>query len=748
MQPHFRFRLYLLTTLIVLGIGALLSRLYSYQIERRDEFLKKVPGSHSVSVREPGVRGQIKDRSGVVLAENVPEYIVSLNLEEIKQAYSSQYSKIPKVERITREQGMDRKQEVTDIIGIVKTYVIKRLAEKDLKLAANFNARNLGNHYLTFGGLIPFTYRTDLTYEEFARFAEHNLELPGVYVGVRPKRTYPYGSLASHVLGYLKKWERDKFIPEEAARKFNLNYLGDDKGIAGVEATMDDVLCGLEGVRTVLKDEKDRMVRVTDITNPGAGADVTLTIDAHVQYLLENSLRLAGRAAGVVMDVNTGEVLAMASVPDYNPNDFVPSISPKKWEEYLSSQQLSPLTNRAISSYTPGSTMKIPTAFAGALAGMAKQHFSCDGYVPYGNSKIGCWIYNMHGGSHGMEDLSEAIQHSCNPYFNKLANAIGWKAMVEGCQLVGIGQKTGIELPNESAGTLTGSREWRAANPGQAVTPVLTAFLSIGQGDAAATPLQMCAVAACVANGGKYYQPRIVKTVVAANGKVLVPDTPKLKIDLTKAGISAEDIELIRHGMYLSSNKPGGTSGKVRTGFDDTFVVAAKSGTAQTMDDGKASDNSWIMSFAPYDHPRYAICVMVQNGKSGGGVAGPLVNLVYRGLHARDSKGIRLPLKPQEKADGFLGELVESIEVPAEMIASVEAGDTSPTQDEIAEAAAEQQADQQSNESDGETGDEVGDISNTIRPTQENPIIPDPTITPVPDQEGTIPRAILVPENN
>lgn len=731
MEPSYRFRLYLLTALVLLGFGALLSRLYEFQIERRNEFLRLVPDNRTVTVREPGIRGEITDRNGVVLARNLRNYEVSFNLEEIRQAYLSQHIETPTEQRIATEKGLPRKKTETKIEDIVKNGPIQVLRRLDPKLVRDFSATNLRTHYLTHGGLIPFSYHAELTYEEFAKFAEHNLELPGVYLSVRPLRQYPFGSLASHELGYLKQWEKGD-VPESATRQFD-HYVGDEKGIAGVEATMDKHLRGLEGIKTIMKDEKGRTIRPTDITNPGTGAKVRLTIDAHVQYLLENTLRLAGRAAGVVMDVNTGEVLAMASVPDYDPNNFIPSISRENWELYRNNHQLAPLTNRAISEFTPGSTMKIPTAIAGALEGMAGRRFSCEGFVSYGGKPIGCWIWNMKKGSHGSQNLSEAIQHSCNPYFNKLANTIGWKSMVTGCQMVGIGSKSQIELPGEDAGILPGSPDWRASNPGLAMTQSLIAFLSIGQGDTLATPLQICGVAATVANGGKYFQPRIVKDVVSRDGRVLVEDAPKLKNDLIASGIKPADFEMIRKGMWMSVNQPGGTCGKLKM---PDVMVAAKSGTAQTVDNGKKSNNSWIMSFAPYDNPKYAICVVVQNAASGGAVGGPLVNLVYRGLFARD-KGVRLPLKPQKRAEGHLGDLIKELQVPPEMIAAVEAGDTEPTPEAVATAAS-QTAPPSTEEPAGETGEEVGDVSSEIRPASPDNDTPTPTITPEADSDGSV----------
>jgi penicillin-binding protein 2 len=191
------------------------------------------------------------------------------------------------------------------------------------------------------------------------------------------------------------------------------------------------------------------------------------------------------------MDVKTGEVLAMASVPDFDPNCFVPSISREQFIAYNSNPQLSPFSNRAISSFEPGSTMKIPTAISGSMQGIANRSFSCDGYVAYGNHKVGCWIWNKSGGSHGHLNLPNAIKVSCNPYFMKMANTMGTKAMVEGCSLLGFGSITGVELPNENPGMLPGSRAWRTARSEGVMTPALTAMMSIGQGDMLATPIQM-----------------------------------------------------------------------------------------------------------------------------------------------------------------------------------------------------------------------------------------------------------------
>ncbi|NQX00680.1 hypothetical protein HQ447_08455 [bacterium] len=742
MEPSYRLRIYLLTAIVLVGFGALLTRLHEFQIVRRDEFLQLVPGNRTVTIREPGIRGEITDRNGITLARNSRNYEVSFNLDEIRGAYLTQHVEEPTIHRLTKEDGLPRKRSEKDIVAIVKDGPLQVLGDQKLRLARNFKAGDLRTHFLTHGGLIPYSYRSDLSYDEFAKFAEHNLELPGVYPSLRSQRQYPFGALASHVLGYLKQWEKGD-VPESATRRFD-HYIGDEKGIAGVEATMDEMLRGPEGQKTIVKDEKGRTIRMSDYTKPGIGAKLKLTIDAPVQYLLENTLRFAGRSAGVVMDVNTGEVLAMASVPDYDPNDFYPSITQANLDSY-NHNKLSPLTNRAISQFAPGSTMKIPTSIAAALAGKANSRLSCNGYVSYGNAQVKCWIFRQHGGTHGGQNLAEAIQHSCNPYFNILANIIK-DDLVEGCSMVNIGKRTGIELPSENPGMLPGSRIWRSTYPKAAMTGHEIAMLSIGQGTSMATPLQLCAVTACVANGGKYYQPRVVKQAVAEDGKIVVADTPKLQVDLIQAGIKPADLELIRKGMWMSTNQPGGTSGRVKL---PNIAIASKSGTAQCSDNGKLSNNSWVMSFAPYDNPKYAICILVQNGGSGGGVCGPLVNLVFRGLFARDLKGIRLPLKPMTKVPGNTDRIEKSIEISPETIAGVEAGDLGPPPviAALPPAPAPTAIAEAQDEAVGETGEEIGEMPPEAPPLSTT-VIPTPTITPEVDAEGSvIPKAIPIKEN-
>jgi penicillin-binding protein 2 len=716
MEYSYRFRLYLLTALVLLGFGMLLQRLHEVQIIDSQKYRERVPSPKNVSVREPGVRGEIRDSQGVLLARNSRNYEVSFNIEEIIKAYQLQHDQAPIVDTLRSENGMTRAGKKKDIAAIVNEIIITRL--NHYGLAKDYSAKALEIHYATHGGLVPFSYRTDLTYDQFARFAELNLELPGVYISLRPQRQYPYKTLACHILGYTKEWENGD-IPEAGKKKYN-HYIGEEKGIAGVEMTMDSYLKGKEGVKTVLKDEKGRIISMIDYTKPQVGADVTLSIDSRIQYLVENILRRAGRASAVVMNVQTGEIIAMASVPNYDPNNFIPSISAEKWQEYSNKNVCLPLMNRAIESFDPGSTFKLATAIAGARAGLGDRIYSCNGYIAYGTHKAGCWIWNQSKGSHGSQNVSKAIQQSCNPYFFLLANAVGPRAMAETFTLLNLGKPTGIELPSERPGAVIGSPSWRLRNPSTNVTPVDTAFLAIGQGVSSASPLQLAALTSCIANGGRYYQPRVVKQV-ARDSEILIADQPKLLTNLLDQGVKPEDMERIRKGMWMAVNQPGGTAGRVKI---PNIEVAAKTGTAQSVDRGKKSNNSWTVSFAPFENPKYAVCVLVIGGKSGGKVCGPLVHLIYRGLFALD-EGLRLPLQPQDEVKGNT-DSIEEILLPEDTLAAVQA-------EEITETA----ADVESNVKTPSTSSE------NDNPTE---ILPTPTITPEIDSAGTILRAIPIEE--
>ncbi|MGE9267169.1 MAG: peptidoglycan D,D-transpeptidase FtsI family protein [Verrucomicrobiales bacterium] len=716
MEPKYRFRLYILTALIIAGCGLLIHRLYQFQIVNQKLYIGNIPTTHTVTIYEPGIRGEIIDRHGESLATNTRNYEILFNLEEIFQAWKQENDEqTPAPEIITDptdENYVDPvKRKQTQIAEIVDTWLMPRLNKYGLQSEKRFSSA-IRAHYIAHGGLVPFRYPVDLSYDEFASLAENSTHLPGVSVNVRARRKYPFGTLACHILGHLAEWQKDN-IPEEF-RKPRIHYMGEDYGIAGVEQTMNELLTGRRGKKVIVRNEKNVVKKLDDYQPPEIGARIQLTIDARIQLLAEKTLRKVGRGAVVIMDPNTGEILAMASVPNYDPNDFIPSITPERWDAY-NKNRADPFINRAIAQFTPGSTFKLPVALAGCMHGKAGFHCNCIGYNTYGPSvKIRCW--KTHG--HGTLGLESAIQQSCNPYFMDLATSVGTQNTVKTFGLLGLGRKSGIRLPNESPGIVPGSTAWsREIKPGETLSRAGLAQVGIGQADSMATPLQICSIAATIANGGRYYQPRIIRRAYhPANGpfeeRVLIENIPVVKENLLQNGLSASELKKIQHGMWLAANEPGGTA---RRASLPNIEVAAKTGTAQTgQPDHLDKNNAWTAAYAPYDEPRYAVVVMVRNGRSGGKVAGSLVHYIMRGLFAMEAN-IAPRLAPMGLYAGNF-DAYEEVDLPEENSLPF-------AEDNV-----------------GETGDELDQNLLTdqqpvkVKPHQK----PEPTFAPVPDDaDGT-----------
>jgi penicillin-binding protein 2 len=715
MEPKYRIRLFLLTALILMGCGTLLSRLYEFQIDRRAQFVAKIPITHTVEIREPGARGRIVDRNGVVLARNRRSYEIVFNLEDIYVGYTehkkSLTDKKEDQNKNEKPQLIEAERKAPDdemIVEAVREWVIPQL--ESFGLNGQRYTRDIGTHYKTYRGLVPYRYRQDLTADQFAKIAVRSHEIPGVEVRVMPRRVYPYGALAGHIIGYVKQWAKGD-IPDEYRGKQNKNrhFQGDAKGLTGVEFTTDEYLKGKAGKRILVRNERNKVIATEDYQPAREGAEVQLTIDSRIQLIVANVMRLIGRGAAVVMDPNTGEVLAMVSVPNFDPNDFIPAITEARFAEY-NTNRARPLINRAIGRYIPGSTFKLPTAIAAACHEKTNFWHNCLGFSQFGNTKIRCW--KTYG--HGSLSLTDSIQRSCNPYFMSLAGTLGSKAMVNTFELVGFGKRSGILLPSEDPGFLPGSDTWRRKYPGASMTRATLAQFAIGQSQSLATPLQVCSVASTIANGGKYYQPRIVRRIFGEdpNGEaqIIKENIPIVKTNLIDEGVSRAEMDMIRLGMWKAVNELGGTATKVA--LEDVFV-AAKTGTAQT---GKTNiehtHNAWTTSFAPFEKPRYAICVMVENGKSGGAVAGVLSQRIYREIFNMEA-GLNMRITHLGTYAGNF-EAFEKIEIPEGEIYSL------------------------TDSEEGETGDEIEDV--LLSREQPNLITPNenllPSIAPTPDREA------------
>jgi penicillin-binding protein 2 len=634
------FRILCLAALVLAALVAIAVRLWFVQVKMADYYRSRIQGSSEVSVRIPSVRGEIRDRNGIPLVTNRPSYEVDFYLPDLVNGYKKQYGQPPMVEfRAKDSNGMLHDRKEADIVQIVDKTIIPRLEQ--LKVAEPYNSERLRTHYRN-NTLVPFTYREDLDFATFSKFAEKDLGLPGVQVNVRPVRKYVYNAMAAHLLGYVGTARDINKLPD--IRDFNF-YEPDIQGKTNVEFYLDDALRGKPGKRILKKNAKNQLEGEKEVIQPTPGANVYLTIDARIQYITERALRAVSRAAAVVVDPNNGQILAMASVPSYDPNKFIPAISARDWAA-LKDADADPLTNRAISAFAPGSTYKIATSLAGLTKGLAKAVFTCNGGVSYGNTYMRCWIFSEHGGTHGRQTLTEAIMNSCDAFFYQYGNAAGIDAIDAVGKTLGLGEASGIELTNESAGILP-SPTWLRTTHDERWSQGQTANSSIGQGYVLTTPLQMAMVAATVANGGISYQPSLIHQIQEPDG-TSVRRPEKIRGDLIKMNnLTPDQIELVRKGMWRVVNDSG-TGGRAKV---PGVVVAGKTGTAQAWTDGEKDDNAWFIAFAPYDQPKLALAVLVQGGKAGGEVAAPIAAKIIEESLALEH-GYDPEVKPMDPAIG------------------------------------------------------------------------------------------------
>lgn len=618
-----RLRIQFLGLLMLLGMSALGFRLWWVQVARGSDYTKQIRGSSEATVRIPSVRGEIRDRNGLALVQNRASYEVDFYLPEMVKGYRERFGAPPRVEYRATINGMPKDMKEPDIIKIVNDGVVPRL--DDLDLARDYNAGQLQRHYRN-NTEVPFSYIKDIDFPTMAKFSEHDVGLPGVDIAIKPVRSYVYGALAAHVLGYVGPPDDTN---KEEAKKFTF-YQGDVEGKSNVEKIMDDYLRGRPGVRYLRRNAKGVIDGILREEPPKQGANVFLTIDARIQSIAEEALRAVSRAAAVVVDPNNGDVLAMVSVPSFDPNTFIPSIKAKDWEA-LRKDEAAPIHNRAISAFPPGSTFKIVTALAGLRKKLATAKFSCYGGVSYGDHYFKCWIAEKNG-QHGSLQLTDAIKVSCDSFFYQYGNAAGIDSIDITGKMLGLGEESGIHLTSEQAGIMPGPEWMQIHHPQERWSQAQTANVSIGQGYDLVSPLQLAMAYATVANGGVCYYPRLVDKVLNQDGsplldehgKAVVSKTPKVRSDL-RNDFTPDQIELVRKGLWKVVNEDGGTGGRARL---KNVVVAGKTGTAQAADRGRKDTIAWFTCFAPFDHPKYVVAVMVQGGEHGGSVAGPIATRI------------------------------------------------------------------------------------------------------------------------
>lgn len=480
--------------------------------------------------------------------------------------------------------------------------LLSQLAE----LPPNEIQRRIKEH--RFRAFEPVCLREDLPPSAISAVMENLFRLPGVTLEEMPVRIYPHGKLAAHVLGYI-----GEATASDLQQRKELS-LGDRVGRMGLERQYDAVLQGEKGYRLVEVDASGAPVRRLAEVPVHPGKTLLLTLDMDWQRACERALE-GHRGAMVVMEVRTGGILALCSLPSFDPNRFCEPMNPDEWRA-LCNDRARPLQNRAIAGcYPPGSTFKIVTAVAGLSAGIIKPstQFTCTGAVRIGRRTFRCWRRQ------GTIDLIRAIGQSCDSYFYQVGMLLKAERLARYAHTFGLGEFTGIDLLGERRGLVPTPR-WKRKRFNAPWYGGDTANFSIGQGYLLTTPLQMCLVAAAIANNGVVYQPHLVRSIVTLDGKLVRRTTPTV---LTRVPLSTRNRRAVHQGMLWAVYGAGGTASRLRS---LPIKVAGKTGSAEH--GGGNKPHAWFIGYAPADAPRIAFSIVVEEGGHGGETAVPIVKQV------------------------------------------------------------------------------------------------------------------------
>ena len=649
-----RIRYNILTTIVYIAGIILLIQLFNLQIIHGAEYRET---SNSRLTRETVVkaaRGSIKDRTGVELVRTDTGYSAEiystkvsdeeLNLAikkfiEILESNKDTYiDNLPiKVEPFEfteededyqkewkRENNLDENYSAEQVFNALKEKY--EISEEDVNTARKIMTIRYEISNKGYSSTRSVTIARDISNTSAVQIREQNAKLAGINIVTEPTVAYTSGNLASHILGYVGA------ISEEEYSTRKDTYRNDDViGKDGVQKVFEEYLKGTDGIKQVDMTVDGAITSEYISEEAVAGSDVVLTIDANLQKVAEEALEKnikdiangkygegndADAGAVVVMNVNTGEILAMASYPDYNPERYS--------EEYDPNDETGKYYNRAIRSiYAPGSTFKMVVASAALDTGeiTTKTRINDNGVYPYGDGQA-CWYYRSYGVGHGYLNLTQAIKYSCNYFFYDLGYRMGIDTIADYAGRYGLGRRTGVELMGESSG-IVASREYANSIGYTTWYPADTLSAAIGQSFNSYTPIQMARYISMIANGGKNVDVSIIKSIINPDGtevskeeienfvKDSIGTENELKEDLN---ISEENLDAIREGMKGVTSEPGGTA--YSTFADFNIDIAGKTGSAQTGADGEA--HGWFVGFAPYNEPEIAVVVMVEKAGSGG----------------------------------------------------------------------------------------------------------------------------------
>ena len=477
----------------------------------------------------------------------------------------------------------------------------------------------------------PVRLASDLPYEELARVESHRYALPGVVTDVQARRDYVDGPLAAHVLGTLG----EVTAAQLATRAFARYRSGDVVGKSGVEALLEPTLHGRHGGRNVVVDVSGREVELIDEVAPLRGGTVVLSLDIDLQRVARQALVESGAPAGAVvaMDPRTGDLLALVSHPDYDPNDFAAGIDPETWKQ-LREDPWKPLQNRAVAGqYPPGSTYKAVVAAAALQDGVIRpgDRTFCPGSFRLGRRTYRCWKRE----GHGSVDLYEALKYSCDVYFYNMGLKLGIDRMAWYARAFGFGRTTGSPFVEEQIG-LVPTRAWKERRFGEPWVEGETVSASIGQGFNLTTPIQLAVAISAIANGGRVLEPRLARSLFDREGG-LVDEPPVRERD--SVPVDDKHLERVRRALEAVVMEPRGTGGRARVAG---ARIAGKTGTAQVVslkhtegleDDEvpvRHRDHAWFVAFAPVEEPEIVVVVLAEHSGGGGTAAAPIAQQVLQ----------------------------------------------------------------------------------------------------------------------
>ena len=581
-------RLIFIIVINLLAFAVLAARLYFLQVSEADKY-KMMSDENRISTRFLlAPRGTIYDRNGEVIAKNEQNFQAVIIAEQTPDI----------------EETLERFKQIIPLSEDEEKKVVS-----DIKNKRRF---------------IPVKLKDNLSWNDVSAILLHAPDLPGVEITEGLSRRYPLGDLYAHVLGYVGP-------VSEADKKDNPLYMvpGFKIGKSGLERSMDYKLQGKSGTVKLEVNAYGRVMKEIE-RNPGVQGDsLKLTVDSRLQKAAFEAFGEHSGAA-VVLDVRTGEILAMVSTPAFDPNMFTNGISYKQWNELLNNER-SPLIDKAVSGqYSPGSTFKIVVALAALEAGVidADTRFYCAGATEIGNIRFHCW--NHYG--HGSLNVVEALKYSCDIFFYETALRVGVDRIRNMALKLGMGEVLNVGLDNEKAGLIP-SKSWKKARYGTQWAPGDSANTGIGQGYVLVTPMQLVTMLARVVNGGYAVTPTFIK-----------PRKKELE-QIKRLKISRRNIELVKQGMFEVVNGVGGTAKRAKFNIDGA-KMGGKTGTTQvrriSMKERKTGvirdeylpwklrNHAWFMGFTPVDNPRYAVAVIVEHGSSGSGVAAPIASKILQ----------------------------------------------------------------------------------------------------------------------